>query len=286
MNINVTKTEVSITNEYILNDKEYNVNKCYFIFSNDYTNDLVKKAIFVQGTQKIEQIILDNECNIPEEVLNRGTFELRVYAYAVQNDELILRYSPAPTLAYVRAGSYLKDTTNSDHITPTDKEQIEQMLNNINLSVTKNGRIVTISFTNTDGVTQTETVEDGKSLEFKWEGTSLGIRQEGQSQYEYVNLKGDKGDAGAIKFEIVQQLPTTGIEEDTIYLVPITPDTQGNNYEEYIYVNGAWELLGKIGVQVDLSNYYTKQETYSKTEIDNIIGNINTALDTINGEVI
>ena len=30
---------------------------------------------------------------------------------------------------------------------------------------------------------------------------------------------------------------------------------------EYVYINGAWELLGKIGVQVDLTDYYTKTET-------------------------
>ena len=39
---------------------------------------------------------------------------------------------------------------------------------------------------------------DGKNLEFVWNGTQLGIRQEGQSNYTYVNLKGDKGDTGSI----------------------------------------------------------------------------------------
>ena len=37
---------------------------------------------------------------------------------------------------------------------------------------------------------------DGKNLEFSWDGTQLGIRQEGQSSYQYVNLKGAKGDTG------------------------------------------------------------------------------------------
>lgn len=73
--------------------------------------------------------------------------------------------------------------------------------------------------------------------------------------FAFENLKGDKGDAGAIKFEIVASLPTTEIQEDTIYLLPITPDEDDNNYEEYIYVNGEWELLGKIGVHIDLSDY-------------------------------
>ncbi len=36
----------------------------------------------------------------------------------------------------------------------------------------------------------------GKSLEYDWEDTKLGIRQEGQEEYEYVDLKGEKGNDG------------------------------------------------------------------------------------------
>lgn len=38
---------------------------------------------------------------------------------------------------------------------------------------------------------------DGKSLEFTWSGTSLGVRQEGQTSYTYVNLKGEQGFTGS-----------------------------------------------------------------------------------------
>ena len=38
--------------------------------------------------------------------------------------------------------------------------------------------------------------DNGKSLEFNWQGTSLGVRKEGESTYSYTNLKGDKGDQG------------------------------------------------------------------------------------------
>ena len=38
--------------------------------------------------------------------------------------------------------------------------------------------------------------KDGKSLEFNWQGTSLGIRKEGESTYSYTDLKGNKGDKG------------------------------------------------------------------------------------------
>lgn len=58
--------------------------------------------------------------------------------------------------------------------------------------------------------------------------------------------------------EIVQQLPTQDISTKTIYMVPSsTPGTQ-NIYNEYMYINNAWELIGNTAV--DLSNYYTKTE--------------------------
>lgn len=58
--------------------------------------------------------------------------------------------------------------------------------------------------------------------------------------------------------EVVNTLPVSDISETTIYLVPNSDPEQGNYYEEYIYVNNAWELVGTT--EVDLSAYYTKLE--------------------------
>jgi hypothetical protein len=46
-------------------------------------------------------------------------------------------------------------------------------------------------------------------------------------------------------------------DENTIYLVPAS-NTSGNLYEEYIYVDSAWEKFG--AASIDLSNYATKSE--------------------------
>jgi hypothetical protein len=59
--------------------------------------------------------------------------------------------------------------------------------------------------------------------------------------------------------EVVQTLPVSDISETTIYLVPASDPEQGNYYEEYIYVNNAWELVGTTAV--DLSGYYTSAQT-------------------------
>jgi len=50
-------------------------------------------------------------------------------------------------------------------------------------------------------------------------------------------------------------LPTEDIDEDTIYMVPKTGST-GDVYNEYLYVNNTWELIGST--EVDLTNYATK----------------------------
>ena len=48
-------------------------------------------------------------------------------------------------------------------------------------------------------------------------------------------------------------------DENTIYLVP-AGNTSGNLYEEYIYVDDAWEKFGAGAATVDLSNYVQKTD--------------------------
>lgn len=242
----------------LVNEKELNITKVQFEFEEEM-QDFVKEAYFtLDNTYKV--ILTNDECDIPNEVLTKtGTIEIGVVAFKIENDTEV-RYNPSPVYINTLSGS-LKNAVNSEEYTPTDKEQIEQMLDNINIDANKQGIITTITITNKDGTTKTVTLEDGKSIEYDWQGTRLGIKREDESNYQYVDLKGEKGEPGAIKMVIVNALPLVG-DTDTIYLVPLeNPETQENNYAEYIYVNGQWELLGKIGIQVDLSNYYTKTET-------------------------
>lgn len=44
---------------------------------------------------------------------------------------------------------------------------------------------------------QGETGPQGESLEYDWDGTSLGVKIESESSYTYTNLKGDKGNTGS-----------------------------------------------------------------------------------------
>lgn len=65
--------------------------------------------------------------------------------------------------------------------------------------------------------------------------------------------------AGLLKRSIVTELPTENISETTIYMILKSPAGSGQNvYNEYMYINGAWELIGDTAV--DLTGYAT--ETY------------------------
>ena len=72
-----------------------------------------------------------------------------------------------------------------------------------------------------------------------------------------------------ISFEIVTTLPSTG-NAGTIYLVS-HGGTGTNIYDEYIYVNNAWEKIGTT--DVDLSGYVQTSDmvTITNAEIDTIV---------------
>lgn len=61
-----------------------------------------------------------------------------------------------------------------------------------------------------------------------------------------------------LKREIVEALPATG-EANIIYMVSRAEAEEQNVYDEYMYINNAWEKIGST--EVDLSDYYTKEET-------------------------
>ncbi len=62
-----------------------------------------------------------------------------------------------------------------------------------------------------------------------------------------------------LSIEVVATLPTTDISTTTIYLVPNSQSQSQNVYDEYMYINNAWEHIGSTAI--DLSNYYNKTQT-------------------------
>ena len=68
--------------------------------------------------------------------------------------------------------------------------------------------------------------------------------------------------AGALHREIVASLPTTDIDTATIYMILNGTSATENVYDEYMYINNAWELIGTSAT--DLTNYYTKADVDGK----------------------
>lgn len=50
--------------------------------------------------------------------------------------------------------------------------------------------------------------ESGKSIQYVWDGTRLGIKQEGESIYQYVDLKGATGETGTTSWLGITDKPT------------------------------------------------------------------------------
>lgn len=309
MLVKVTKDTVKIVDEdYILNKGEYKVNKCYFQFSEEYTDDLVKKAIFEHGDVKVEVVIANNECNIPYEVLNFNTFELRVYAYQVDGDELILRYSPTYTNAYLRAGSYDADASQGEEITPSQYQQYEQALNdglvevneklddvntaidetnNLNIEISKLNKVTTVELTKKDSTLKTVQIFDGEKGESGEQGEQgpQGVQgpQGEVGPAGPQGPKGDKGDKGD-KGE-----PGTSPDLSNYYtktevdnLIPTVPTNISAFTNDVGYLTQHQDISGKLDTsKVKNTNSTTAGDVYDVRYINNLIGNINTVLATL-----
>ena len=85
-------------------------------------------------------------------------------------------------------------------------------------------------------------------------GNEVAERKEADAYLEEKidNIKG-------LKYEIVETLPETG-EAGIIYLVPKTSEAP-DFYDEYLWVNGAFEKIGST--EVDLNGYVKKEEIFN-----------------------
>ena len=177
MKIRVNPHNVEIVREETepVNELEIKVSKCEFEFDEAITSEFVKEAYFTLNGNTYKQIIVNNECDYPSEVLaEKGTLEIGVVAFKVENEEEIVRYNPSPDYYDTWVGS-LKDAENSEPITPSEMEQFEQELQdglneleeavgkaeNVDISIEKQEGKTTVTITNRDGEEKSEDILDG-----------------------------------------------------------------------------------------------------------------------------
>lgn len=85
---------------------------------------------------------------------------------------------------------------------------------------------------------------------------------------EYVNTLM----SGALKRAIVEELPTTDIDTNTIYMVFDSEATSGNVYNEYLYINEAWELIGTTAMETPhLYAHYINMQQSGAVHINLVI---------------
>lgn len=79
-------------------------------------------------------------------------------------------------------------------------------------------------------------------------------------------------ETGLLKRAVVATLPSSGIDENTIYMVERTNSETNNVYDEYLYLNDSWEKIGST--EVDLTDYLKKTDltfTNGLTESDGTV---------------
>ena len=93
----------------------------------------------------------------------------------------------------------------------------------------------------------------------------------GKAVYDFVTA----AIAGISGFhaEIVSELPASG-QSNILYLVAKSSAASGDGYDEYLYINGAWERVGST--DIDLSGYVQASEMHAitNTEISDIINQV------------
>lgn len=219
-----------------INEKEINITKCEFVFADEITNDFVKEAYFTYKGNTYKQIIVNNECDIPSEVLDeKGSVEFGVVAYLVEGLTEIKRYNPSPAYFDTWKGS-LKEAENSEPITPSEMEQYEQALNDglleaqrVDIEATKTGNTATITITRRDGTEEIVNVYDGEKGATGDRGPAGPIGPVGpRGERGLQGVQGPKGDTGNSGVAISSIQPT----DPTINVWIDTSDGETISYAE------------------------------------------------------
>ena len=93
----------------------------------------------------------------------------------------------------------------------------------------------------------------------------------GKAVYDFVTAA--IADITGFHAEIVTELPAVG-QKNILYLVAKSSAASGDGYDEYLYLNGAWERVGST--DIDLSGYVQASEMHaiSNTEITAIVNQV------------
>lgn len=146
------------------------------------------------------------------------------------------------------------------------EETHQELLNEIsNVNSTLSTEISTVNTNLTTKITQIETTTIPNAIKATIvDNLDTEDSNKALSATQGKVLKTMISNLANLRIEVVNELPSTG-ETNVIYLVK-KAGTNPDVHDEYVYVEGNWEKIGNT--EVDLSNYYTKDQVYTKSEID------------------
>lgn len=144
------------------------------------------------------------------------------------------------------------------------EETHQELLNEIsNINNTLSTEISTVNTNLTTKITQIETTTIPNAIKAVIvDNLDTEDSNKALSATQGKVLKTMISNLANLRIEVVNELPSTG-ETNVIYLVK-KAGTNPDVHDEYVYVEGNWEKIGNT--EVDLSNYYTKDQVYTKSE--------------------
>lgn len=165
----------------------------------------------------------------------------------------------------------IKDAVNG--IVSTDIEELKKLIDDINSSeLTNIKQLITdldTDLSNHTSDTVVHVTQDDKDL---WNATLQNAKDYAKKLFDGVT---------SFTIEIVDTLPTENIKSMTIYFIHNEHDNESDYYEEYMYINDKWEIIGST--YVNLAPYLLKAdfEKYQQ-EIADKFAKYNTSDEIVN----
>ena len=155
----------------------------------------------------------------------------------------------------------LKDAI--DNIINTDIDELKKLIKDINDTDLANiNQLITdldTDLSNHTSDTVIHVTQDDKDL---WNATLQNAKDYAKKLFDSVT---------SFSIQIVDTLPTENVKEMTIYFIKNSHDNESDYYDEYMYINNKWEIIGSTFV--NLTPYLLKSdfETYQQEIADKFL---------------
>lgn len=208
-----------------------------------------------------------------EEEFNKALSQIPVVISSIEN------YPTEGSKNLITSGGVYQAVKNSE---TSAEETHQELLNEIsNVNTTLSTEISTVNTNLTTKITQVETTTIPNAIKAAIvDNLDTEDSNKALSATQGKILKTMISNLANLRIEVVSELPETG-ETNVIYLVKKS-GTNPDTHDEYVYVEGNWEKIGNT--EIDLSNYYTKDQVYSKSETYNQ-NEVNTLITEIEGNI-